>query len=72
MQNGNNVNNSPFRGKKMYLEGDKLSYMDKAIDLSQPDYKRFRLGKLATNIVGNFGNRNKSLEPTKKGRIVEW
>jgi len=67
MQNESSVNNSPLRGKKMYLGVDKLSYMDRAIDLTQSDYKRFRLGKLADNIIGNFGRRNNSLDPSKKG-----
>ena len=42
------------RGKKMYYGSDKLSYMDKAIDLSQPDYKRYMVGKTSKNIENKF------------------
>jgi hypothetical protein len=38
--------------------------MDKAIDLSQPEYKRFRLGKLANNVVNKFSRRNNSIDQT--------
>ena len=44
--------------------------MDQACDLSQPDYKRFRLGKLAHNVVGRMGKRNNSLDPVHKGTFI--
>jgi hypothetical protein len=54
----------------MYEGEERLSYMDRAVDLSQPDYKRFRLGKFADNVIGKFGKRNHSIDPLKKGTFV--
>ena len=59
--------NTVERGKKWYYGDDRLSYMDKAIDLSQPDYKRFRLGKNGSQVVTKFSKRNYSIDPPKKG-----
>lgn len=44
--------------------------MDQAWDLSQPDYKRFRLGLVAQNIVGRSNKRNNSFDPINKGTFI--
>ncbi len=43
--NGEGPMTNSNRGKKMYYGDNKLSYMDKNIDLSQPDYKRYALNR---------------------------
>lgn len=71
MQGGSSKVNNPERGKKMYYGEERLSYMDRAVDLAQPDYKRFRLGKIAKNVVNKYGKRNYSIDAVKKGTFTE-
>ena len=50
------------KGIKVYQHEDRLHYMDQSLDLSQPDYKRFRLGKYAQNVVWKSNRRNSSFD----------
>ena len=52
------------KGIKVYQNEDRLHYMDQSLDLSQPDYKRFRLGKYAHDVVGRESKRNNSFDGT--------
>jgi hypothetical protein len=62
---GTNIINNPEKGKRVYYGEDKLSYMDKSVDLSQYDYKRFNLSKCANNVMNMLGKRTNSIEPCK-------
>lgn len=58
------------KGKKVYQNDERLHYMDQALDLSQPDYKRFRLGKYAHNVMSKANKRNNSIDSVPKGTFV--
>ncbi|CAI2375017.1 unnamed protein product [Moneuplotes crassus] len=59
-----------IRGKKMYYGDERLSYMDKNIDLSQPEYKRYNLQK-PNNAPMPFSKRSYSIDSYKKGTFVD-
>lgn len=44
--------------------------MGSAVELSQPEHKRLRLGKFAQNVINRFGRRNNSIDPVSKGTFV--